>query len=76
MSAPCLAPTHCPKCGERGSSSMLACPASPVEFGYHHLPDSTRWNGGGLIVPAEPMLSILDACYEAMWRARAKKVAA
>ena len=29
-----------------------------------------------VIVPAEPMLSILDRCYERMWIARAKKVAA
>jgi len=76
MTATFPGPTHCPKCGQRGSSSPLACPASPVVIGYHHLPEHARWNSGLPVVPAEPMFSGLTACYEAMRISRAKKVAA
>lgn len=66
----------CPDCGERLSQSMRLCPASKFALGYHHLPEKMRWLGLAPIVPASTLFAALDRQYDAMWRARAKKVAA
>jgi len=76
MTATFDGPTACPKCGQRASYSMLACPVSPVVIGTNHLPEHARWNSGLPVVSPEPMFAVLTACYEAMRTSRAKKVAA
>lgn len=69
-------PTECLSCGERLYERMPACKVANIPLGTHNIPSARRFAGEDLAVPPAPMFAALDRAYEAMWLARAKKLAA